>query len=133
MPQPFRFRLETVLRVRDLREREARRRFGAKQAEIARLDRLNEQTAAQIVAQQSTLLGQQQQSRIDAAGLVRARSWIAHLRRTILERQVARQSLVTQLTALREAFRQARTARRVIEKLRERRSAEWKRMQALRE
>jgi flagellar export protein FliJ len=133
MSRPFRFRLETVLRVRELREREAKRKFATKQAEIARLDRLNEETSAEILSHQGTLLAGQRNARLDPPALGRERAWIAHLRRTIVERQLARGGLVAQLASLRIEFQQARTARRTIEKLRERRFSEHRREQNLRE
>lgn len=55
MPRAFEFRLETVLRVREQRQREAQRRLAARQAEMVRLERLDEQLAAQVGAAQSEL------------------------------------------------------------------------------
>lgn len=133
MAQQFRFRLETVLRVRDLREREAKRRFGAKQAEIARLDVLDDQTQSEISQTQAALLQSLENARLDPTELSRSRAWVAHLRRTILERQVVRRGLMADLEKLRSEFQQARTARRVIEKLRERRYEEYRRERNLRE
>lgn len=133
MAQRFRFRLETVLRVRDLREREAKRRFGAKQAEIARLDVLDGQTQSEISQTQAALLQSLENARLDPTELSRSRAWVAHLRRTILERQVVRRGLMADLEKLRSEFQQARTARRVIEKLRERRYEEYRRERNLRE
>ena len=51
MARRFEFRLQTLLEVRQLREREAKRSVATKSAEIARLDRLNEQTAVEILRQ----------------------------------------------------------------------------------
>jgi flagellar FliJ protein len=116
----FRFPLETLLRVRDIREREAKRKVGLKQAEIARLDQLNRRTAEEIFARQQALR-QRQQGTLAAAELVREQAWIAYLRRTIVQRQAQRTGLVSELSTLREAWQQARTHKRIIDKLRERR------------
>lgn len=123
----FKFRLQTVLRVRTLREREARRRVGAKAAEIARLDQWNLETADEISTIQRGIVERQSEALIDARDLTRQRAWVSHLRRTIVERQMARQTLVAQLETLRGELRIARTQMRVIEKLRERRYDDWRR------
>ena len=120
MAKRFRFSLETLLRVRDVREREATRKVGLKQAEIARLDQLNRQTADEISVRQRALR-QQQQGALTPENLVRERAWIAYLWRTIVERQTQRAALVSELRELQEAWRQARKQKRIIEKLRERR------------
>lgn len=132
MAKRFTFRLETLLRVRELREREAKRKVGAKQAEITRLDRLNRQTTDEILRRQDALRERQRGS-LATDELVRERAWIAHLRRTIGERRTARGELVVQLEELRERMRQARTQKRVIEKLRERRREEYERDRKRRE
>lgn len=125
MAKRFRFPLQTLLEVRELREREAKRSVAAKSAEIARLDRLNEDTAAEIVRQQEVLLAAQQQGLLEPLELQRGRAWIAHLRKTIATRQVQRGELVEQLKELQARLREARTQTRIIQKLRERRWNEY--------
>jgi flagellar protein FliJ len=127
MARKFRFRLGTLLRVRQTREREAQRKVAAKSAEIARVDLLNQQTAAEIVQQQADLLAGQQGGRLDPLALQRGRAWIAHLRRQIALRHVQRAELVTQLGELQAELRAARTQTRILEKLRARRLAEYRR------
>jgi flagellar protein FliJ len=121
----FQFRLETLLRVRQLREREAKRKVAAKRAEIALVDRLNAETAEEISTQQAALLADQRQGRLDPLALQRGRAWIAHLRRTIGQRHAQRAELVAQWRELQAAWHAARTQARIIEKLRERRFAEY--------
>lgn len=121
MAKRFQFRLETVLRVRDLHEQEAKRNVGAKQAEIAQLDQLNEQTREEILGRQDDIEQQQQAETIRPADLSRGRAWISQLRHTIAERLSMRQQLLSELNQLQTALREARVQRRVIEKLRERR------------
>ena len=89
MAKRFTFRLETLLRVRELREREAKRRVGAKHAEIARVDALNRQTVDEITARQAELRDRQTGA-LSTDELMRARAWIAYLRRTIVDRRAAR-------------------------------------------
>ncbi len=125
MAKRFQFRLQTLLDVRALHEREARRRVAAKSAEIARLDRLNEQTAAEILRQQEYLLAAQQTGRLDPLELQRGRAWIAHLRKTIGLRQAQKLGLQEELKVLQNRLREARTQMRIIEKLRQRRWNEY--------
>ncbi len=125
MARRFRFRLQTLLKVRQLREREAKRKVAAQRAEIARLDRLNEQTAVEISRQQEALCVAQQQGRLDPLALQRGRAWIAYLRQTIAVRLVQRAERVAQLKQLQAAWHAARTQMRAIEKLRERRWQEY--------
>jgi flagellar export protein FliJ len=117
----FRFRLQTLLEVRQLHEREAKRRVAAKRAEIARVDGVREQTAAEVLRQQDVLLAAQQQGRLDPPTLQRGRAWVAHLRKTIALLQTQRAELSQQLQDLQASLRTARTQTRIIEKLRARR------------
>lgn len=133
MARRFEFRLQTLLRVRQLREREAKRKVSAKRAEIAHLDSLNEQTTREIWQRQADLLAAQQKGEIDLVELQRGRNWIAHLRRTIATRQSQRAELVDQLRGLQEQLREARTQTRIIEKLRDRRQKDHDRSEARRE
>ncbi len=126
MAKRFQFRLQTLLRVRQTREREARRRVGAKRAEIARLDRLDALAAEEIVRAQAALVADQQ-GRIDPLVLQRGRVWIGHVRRAMTLRAAQRTTLQSQLQQLLAELRQARTQTRVLEKLRERRRAEYRR------
>jgi len=121
----FQFRLQTLLRVREVREREAMRKVGAKQAEIAQIDQLNRQTTEEIERHQSVLRKHQRQKLLAPDTLVRERAWIGHLRGTIVQRQTLRAGLVTELATLQGKLRAARTRKRVIEKLRERRWEEY--------
>jgi flagellar export protein FliJ len=129
----FHFRLETVLRVRTLREREARRRVGAKLAEIAGVDRINTQTLAEISTRQAQLLDRQRSSTLDPRALASERAWVNFLRRGVAERQTLKAALRRELDALRDELRAARSQMKAIEKLRERRHTEWKRDVAVRE
>ncbi len=126
MARRFVFRLQTLLKVRELREREARRKVGAKQAEIARLDQLNRQTAQEIQRCQAELRGCQR-GHLHPAELTRRRAWIAYLRQTIAQRQAQRVELVAQLEQLLREWRTVRTQHRIIEKLREKRYDEYRR------
>lgn len=129
----FAFRLDAVLAVRRLREREAQRKVGAKRAELARLDELDRQTRAEISAEQRRMIGEQAGVRVDAVGLVRGRAWVAHLRRQMLLRHVQRGQLQQELQKLLAELVEARRQTRMIEKLRERRWQEYRRARRIAE
>ena len=133
MARRFQFRLETLLRVRELREREAKRKVGAKHAEIAQIDRLNRQTDEEISRRQDRLREYQQQAVLAPEELVRERAWIAYLRRTIAERRAIRAGLLDELATLQAELREARKQKLIIEKLRERRWEEYTRDRRRRE
>jgi flagellar FliJ protein len=129
----FEFRLATLLRVRELREREALRKFAAQQAEIARIDRLNRQAQEEIVACHGALRSRQQAPRIDPLELTRLRAWVGLLRRQIVDRQGLRARKAAELELLREELRRARKQKQTLERLRERRWNEYRRERNLRE
>jgi flagellar export protein FliJ len=79
----------------------------------------------EIAGQQAELLAGQRAGYLDPPALQRGRAWIAHLRRTIALRYVQRAEMVNQLKQLQAAWQAARTQARVIQKLRERRWAEY--------
>lgn len=121
MAKKFQFRLETLLRVRQMREREVRRKVGAKGAEIAQVDRAIADTRQQVAEMQQELVRAQQAPEVDPRQLAQGRTWIARLYATIGQYQAQRGNLVNELTKLQDELRAARTQTRIIEKLRERR------------
>ena len=133
MAKRFQFRLETLLRVRELREREAKRSVGAKLAEIARLDTLNSDTEREIREQTERSREMQLLPTVDARTLARERSWIAYLRRQIAGRLHMQAELRTELAKLQDGMREAHRQTRTVEKLRERRLTDHKRAERFRE
>ena len=129
----FQFRLETVLDVRRLREREAQRAVAARRLELTRIERLNRETQAAIAAQQDALRDAQQTGALQPASLALGRAWIAHLRNTLMQGEAVRRDFAARLSVAVEALRQARVQTKTIEKLRERRLSEHKRETRIRE
>jgi flagellar protein FliJ len=122
----FQFPLQTLLKIRHLREREAKRKVAAQRAEIARLDRLNDATWTEISAQHEALLQTQQRPRVQPTELARGRAWIAHLRATIAQRMLLRAEMTAKLEQLQAEFTAARQQARIIQKLRQRRWDEYR-------
>lgn len=121
MAKRFVFRLETVRRVRELREREAQRAVAGMRAQIAQFEQQNAQAQHEIAEVQQRLANQQTLSSIDPTELSRGRSWIAHLRITILQRERQIAELSSKLQELLDVWREARKQLEIINKLRDRR------------
>ncbi|MCH7870513.1 MAG: flagellar FliJ family protein [Planctomycetes bacterium] len=126
MAKRFRFRLETLLRIRRLSEREAQRKVAAKQAEIARIDELSRQARREILSQEDELRKRQSGERLNVADLSTRRSWIAHLQRTILLHKHLRGQREDELKKVVAELGRARTQALVVQKLRERRWSEYR-------
>lgn len=120
MAKRFVFRLETVRRVRGLKEQEAQRAVAAQRAQIAQLEQLNAQAQRDIASQQKVLADNQAYTSVDPRELARGRSWIAHLRTSIWQREQQIAELSTKLEELLDVWREARKQLEIIEKLRER-------------
>ncbi len=127
MARRFRFPLQTLLKVRRIREREAKRKVAAKRAEIARLDRLDQATSAEIQGGQRDILDNQKRATLEPRDLTRIWAWIAHLRRTLAQRQLLRAKMAVELERLQAEFLESRKQARIIDKLRERRWNEYRR------
>ena len=121
MAKRFQFRLETLLRVRRLNEREAKRKVAAKQAEIARIDELSRQARREILSQGNELRIEQSVGKLDVAALSTRRSWIAHLQRTLLLHKQMRLERRRELQTVSAELSRTRTQTQIVEKLRERR------------
>lgn len=130
MPARFRFRLETLLRLRRVQQRQAQRSVGAAQAEVAHAERLIALTEAEIRRQQAELRdaqhGAPDRATLEAQSLIRGRAWIVHLRRMSLQQQEMRADAQRRLGDALRALTAARTQTRIVEKLRERRLAEFR-------
>ena len=126
MAKRFRFRLETLLRIRRLSEREAQRKVAAKQAEIARIDELSRQARREILSQEDELRKRQSGERLNVTDLSTRRSWIAHLQRTILLHKHLRGQREDELKKVVAELGRARTQALVVQKLRERRWSEYR-------
>lgn len=133
MARRFQFSLQTLLRVREIRERDAQRKVAAQRAALARLDQLDRQCQELISRQQSELLHLQEQALIDPGALSRGRAWLAHLRNSLFQRQVQRQQMLVELEKLLSAYREARRDARAVARLRERRWEEYRQDRARQE
>jgi flagellar FliJ protein len=121
MAKRFQFSLQTLLRVRELREREAQRTLGEAQAAVAQVTNAIAQYWREIQATQQRLTEAQRGERIDPQELSQGRAWVMHLRRLIQENEGQKAVLEQRAGELRDQWLEARKQVRVLEKLRERR------------
>ncbi len=118
------FRLHTLLRVRELREREARRRLGAKQAEIARLDAAAAAIRDDVSRQQEAIRAMQRSASPSAGALTSGRAWIAFQRRNLAEQLRLRSQRLEEFGDLRRQWLDARRDTQALQKLRDRQAAQ---------
>lgn len=128
----FTFPLETLLRVRELREREAKRAVAVRQSELARIDRLSEATRREIHNSHETLRSRQSAGPavlLHPAELARQRAWIAHLQLLLLQQQQMRIDAAQQLAQSISNLNRARTSTKTVEKLKSHRLAAYRKRQ----
>lgn len=128
----FRFRLEKILRLRRRAEREASRELGrAQSAANAQRRRLAEMAAARadLLARRDDL----QRGRVQPALLGQNRFQIIVLERAEARGRERLVALEREVAAARERLVERSRARKLLEKMEERRRREWEREQARRE
>ena len=105
----------------------------AKQAEIARVDELSRQARREILTQESALRTEQSREKLNVAALSTRRSWIAHLKRMMLLHKQMRTEFEDELKHAAQALSRTRTQTQIVEKLRERRWAAYRKQRDRRE
>ena len=121
----FRFRLETVLKLRRLAEDEKQRAVGGLLSEIH--DRQQEAVELDLAvrAAGSELKERNQAGRIDLSWTGNYQSYVSHLRAGIAERIDMVAKLQPRLTAARGELAEAAKQRKILEKLKERRKLRY--------
>ncbi|HOA72557.1 MAG TPA: flagellar export protein FliJ [Phycisphaerae bacterium] len=120
MAKRFRFRFETLLKLRRQREDEHKRIVGERLAQIAavreEISRLEQLTRSGV----DSVRMFQQAGRIDLQQTMAHRGWIVHLQKASLEAQARLAALEARLAQERAALAEAAKQRRILEKLEER-------------
>lgn len=122
MAQRFVFPLHALLRVRGLREEQARRALGRKQGEINAETQAMTRVDQQIHESQRIALGSQQAAAVDPAQMTAARVWVHQLRAQRHAHEQRKVALETELAGLRATWRAAKQELEAIERLREKRA-----------
>lgn len=119
MAKRFRFRFETMLKLRRQREDEQKRIVGERLAQIAQvrdeIARLEQLTTGSM----DSIRAIQQPGRIDLQQAIAQRAWAAHLHKAALDAQSRLGGLEAKLAQERAALAEAAKQRRILEKLRE--------------
>jgi len=115
----FAFRLETVLKVRRLREQQHKRLLAAQVSERRALHRTMQGLNEQIAAGFDKARAQAARPDVDVPGLSGQRFWIAHLQNQSLALEARLSDVEQQLTSHRRDLAGAAKEVRVIENLRE--------------
>ena len=120
MAKRFRFRFETMLKIRQQREDQHKRivaerlaQIGLVQQDLARLEELTSQGLHSIRTVQ-------QAGRIDVQQTMAQRAWITHLHKSALDAEARLRGLEARLAQERAALAEAAKQRRILEKLKER-------------
>jgi len=120
LAKQFRFRFETLLKLRRRREDQHKRVVAERQAQIAEvrdeLSRLEQLTGHGLESIRTV----QQAGRIDLQQAMAQRGWVAHLHKAALEAQARLRALEARLAQERAALAEAAKQRRILEKLEER-------------
>lgn len=119
MPKKFKFRLETILKVRRITADEKKRRVASRLRQIDACQRRASAAREHISEQFGRAHLSQQQPRLDVSLMSRQRYWIAHLQRELLESQHHIVELERRLSDERAELVEASTRVRILDKLRE--------------
>lgn len=119
MAKRFKFRLETVLKLRQQRENDKKRIVADRIREIVRASNDQYGIQQQIENQIDAMRGRVQQGRIDTRQIARDRHWLSRLNLQSLETQSAIRTLQAKLSMEQAELAKASRQRKILEKLRE--------------
>lgn len=123
MAKRFRFRLETVLKIRKQREDEAKRVVAERLRRIADVGNDIDSMRSQISSEIKSFRQSHASGRIDTARISNHRHWLIHLDQNVLASKSHLGELEAELAQERVALGEARKQVRVLEKLEERQRA----------
>lgn len=120
MPKPFKFRLETVLKLRKQNEDKHKRIVADR---IRQLNAVRERMSAQerqIASETEAVRTSRARGTISVEALARGRHWLTHLQRSLLETQGHARVIKAHLAQERSDLARAAKEARALEKLKER-------------
>ena len=124
MARRFRFRFETMLKIRRQREDEQKRVVAEKVRQMTQTREQIEALARQIQEETDAIRVSQATGAIDIQQVMRHRHWIGHLHKGVLDAQGRLRFLEARLAQERAVLTEAVKQRRILEKLKER---QWQR------
>jgi flagellar protein FliJ len=116
----FRFRFETMLKIRRQREDQHKRVVAERLGEIRQVQQELERVERLTNEGLDTIRAVQQFGRIDMQQAMAQRGWVTHLHKTALNAEAQLRGLEARLAQERAALAEAAKQRRIIEKLKER-------------
>jgi len=120
MARPFRFRLETVLKLRKQNEDEHKRIVADRVRQLNAARRRLAQMEYQIELEAELVRAGRVRGRIMVQDLARGRHWLTYLQRTLLETQDHMRTVEARLARERAELARAAKEAKVLEKLKER-------------
>jgi flagellar FliJ protein len=123
MAKRFKFRFETLLKIRRQREDEHKRIVGERLRQIGQVQDQLESLGRQIEQETEAVRASQAGGTIDIRMLVRHRHWLGHLHKSVLEGQARLGYLEAELAQERAALTEAMKQRRILEELKANRLA----------
>lgn len=124
MAKKFRFRFETLLKIRRQREDQHKRIVADRLAQIAQVQQELEKLGQLTHEGLDSIRTVQQSGRIDMQQAMAQRGWVTHLHKATLDAQARMRGLEARLAQERAALAEAAKQRRILEKLKER---QWSR------
>ena len=119
MAKRFKFRLETLLKIRRQREEQHQRIVADRLSQIQQVTQQMSALDRQIREETSALRTAQEPGIIDLQQTIRHRHWLGHLHKNALESQARLRFLEARLAQERNLLAEAVKQRRILEKLRE--------------
>jgi len=119
MAKRFKFRFDTMLKIRRQREDEKKRVVAARLREIGRAQDRIRSIESQTEQELQAMRNAQTSGRIDLHQAIRRRHWLGHLHKTKLETEAHRRVLEARLAQERVSLAEAAKERRILEKLKE--------------
>lgn len=130
MAKAFRFRLDTLLRLRQQHEDAEKRAVAARMLEVSRTQQRLADIAVAIARQTDALRRTTQGEMLAVDDLIAARNWLGRLRRDFLGAQLDLQEQQQRLIAARQQLAEAAKQTKVLSKLKERRRGEYEARQS---
>lgn len=130
MATPYRFRLETVLKLRKRREREQQRVVAERIGKITEARRRIEQIGRQMIQSVDAARGAREAGPLNLEALAAQRFWIGQLQRQLLAERTGMNEIDRSLSVARQRLAVLARDRKALEKLRDKQARKHAEAQA---
>ena len=125
MAKRFRFRLETVLKVRRQREDQQKRVVAGKAREVTSLGSRTRAIGMRIAQAVGAARGLRRTGPMDMSQIARQRFWISHLQRALIETRQQMQGTERELARERQVLADLARDRKTLEKLKDKQAERY--------